>query len=127
MSREVVFTDKSPKPIGPYSQAIKAKGLVFCSGQVPINPKTGEAVTGSITVQTKQILDNMKTVLEAAGSSMDKVVKTTIYLRDMKDFQEMNTEYGRWFPKNPPARSTVQVAALPRDSGIEIDAIATVG
>jgi 2-iminobutanoate/2-iminopropanoate deaminase len=127
MSREVVFTDKSPKPIGPYSQAIKVKGLVFCSGQVAINPKTGEAVTGSITVQTRQILENLKTVLEAAGSSLDKVVKTTVFLRDMKDFPEMNTEYGKWFPKAPPARSTVQVAALPRDSAIEIDAIATVG
>jgi len=84
-------------------------------------------VTGSITVQTKQILENLKTVLEAAGSSLDKVVKTTVFLRDMKDFPEMNTEYGKWFPKTPPARSTVQVAALPRDSAIEIDAIATVG
>lgn len=126
MSREVVFTDKSPKAIGPYSQAIKVKGLVFCSGQVAINPKTGETVTGSITAQAKQILENLKTVLEASGSSLDKVVKTTVFLRDMKDFQEMNTEYAKWFSKNPPARSTVQVAALPRDSGIEIDAIATV-
>ncbi|RDE12685.1 MAG: reactive intermediate/imine deaminase [Candidatus Thorarchaeota archaeon] len=123
-TREVITTEKSPKAIGPYSQAIKAKGLVFCSGQIAINPATGQVVAGSITEQTKQILGNLKAVLEAAGSSMEKVVKTTVFLRNMDDFAEMNTEYAKHFPKNPPARSTVQVARLPREAGMEIDVIA---
>lgn len=120
----MITTEKSPKAIGPYSQAIKAKGLVFCSGQIAINPATGQVVAGSITEQTKQILGNLKAVLEAAGSSMEKVVKTTVFLRNMDDFAEMNTEYAKHFPKNPPARSTVQVARLPREAGMEIDVIA---
>jgi 2-iminobutanoate/2-iminopropanoate deaminase len=123
-SREVITTEKSPKAIGPYSQAIKAKGLVFCSGQIATNPATGQVVAGSITEQTKQILGNLKAVLEAAGSTIEKVVKTTVFLRNMDDFAEMNTEYAKHFPKNPPARSTVQVARLPRDAGMEIDVVA---
>ena len=124
MSPVQIKTDKAPKAIGPYSQGIKAKGFVFCSGQIPINPKTGELVTGSIAEQTRQCLSNVKGVLEAAGSSMSEVVKTTVFLRDMNDFAEMNTEYAKWFSEPAPARATVQAARLPKDVGIEIEAIA---
>ncbi len=125
MTREVIATDKAPKAIGPYSQGIKANGFVFCSGQIPANPTTGELVSGSITEQTKQALSNVKGVIEAAGSSMEKVVKVTVFLKDMNDFAEMNAEYSKWFTKNPPARAAVEVARLPKDVGIEIEAIAT--
>ncbi len=124
MSREVVTTDNAPKAIGPYSQGIKANGFVFCSGQIPANPATGELITGSITEQTKQALSNVKGVIEAAGSSMDKVVKVTVFLKDMNDFSEMNAEYAKWFTGTPPARAAVEVARLPKDVGIEIEAIA---
>jgi 2-iminobutanoate/2-iminopropanoate deaminase len=124
MSCEVINTDKAPKAIGPYSQGIKANGFVFCSGQIPADPKTGELVTGSITEQTRQALSNLKAVIEKAGSGMDKVVKVTVFLRDMNDFSEMNTEYAMWFSDGPPARAAVQVARLPKDVGIEIEAIA---
>ena len=124
MSRDIISTDKAPEAIGPYSQGIKANGFVFCSGQIPANPQTGELVTGSITEQTKQVLSNVKAVIEAAGSSMDKVVKVTVFLKNMDDFSEMNAEYGKWFPENPPARAAVEVARLPKDVGIEIQAIA---
>ena len=124
MSREVVVTDKAPKAIGPFSQAIKANGLVFCSGQISSDPKSGGLVLGSINDQTKRIFMNISEVLEAAGSSLEKVVKVSVFLKDMKDFGEMNDEYSKWFPKNPPARTTVQVARLPLDVGIEIEVIA---
>jgi len=124
MSREVVTTDNAPKAIGPYSQGIKANGFVFCSGQIPANPATGALITGSITEQTKQALSNVKGVIEAAGSSMDKVVKVTVFLKDMNDFSEMNAEYAKWFTGTPPARAAVEVARLPKDVGIEIEAIA---
>jgi 2-iminobutanoate/2-iminopropanoate deaminase len=124
MSPEQVKTDHAPKAIGPYSQGIKAKGFVFCSGQIPANPKTGEIVAGPITEQTRQCLSNIKGVIEAAGSSMSKVVKCTVFLKDMNDFAEMNAEYAKWFLDPPPARAAVQVARLPRDVGIEIEAIA---
>jgi 2-iminobutanoate/2-iminopropanoate deaminase len=124
MSREVVSSEKAPKAIGPYSQAIKAGGFVFCSGQIPFNPDTGELKLGSITDQTRQVLTNIKSVLEAAGSTMEKVVKATAFLKDMDDFSEMNSEYSRWFPGEPPARAAVQVARLPKDVGIEIEVIA---
>jgi 2-iminobutanoate/2-iminopropanoate deaminase len=126
MSPEQVKTENAPKAIGPYSQGIRAKGLVFCSGQIPANPKTGEIVTGSITEQTRQCLSNVKGVIEAAGSSMSKVVKCTVFLRDMNDFAEMNTEYAKWFSGPAPARAAVQVARLPKDVGIEIEAIAEI-
>ncbi len=126
MSREVVSTEGAPKAIGPYSQGIKANGFVFCSGQIPANPQTGELITGSITDQTKQVLNNVKAVIEAAGSSMENVVKVTVFLKNMDDFGEMNAEYGKWFPENPPARAAVEVARLPKDVGIEIQAIAIV-
>jgi 2-iminobutanoate/2-iminopropanoate deaminase len=124
MSPEQVKTDHAPKAIGPYSQGIKAKGFVFCSGQIPANPKTGEIVTGSITEQTRQCLSNIKGVIEAAGSSMSKIVKCTVFLKDMNDFAEMNAEYSKWFIDPAPARAAVQVARLPKDVGIEIEAIA---
>lgn len=126
MNREVVRTDNAPKAIGPYSQGIKANGFVFCSGQIPANPETGELVSGSITEQTHQVLSNLKAVIEQAGSGMEKVVKVTVFLRDMNDFSEMNEEYAKWFSDDPPARAAVQVARLPKDVGIEIQAIAVV-
>ena len=112
------------REVGPYSQVIKSNGFVFCSGQIPVNPATGEMVTGSITEQTKQSLSNAKSVIEAAGSSMDKVVKVTVFLKDMNDFSEMNAEYAKWFSDKPPARAAVEVARLPKDVGVEIEAIA---
>ncbi len=124
MTREVIATDNAPKAIGPYSQGIKANGFVFCSGQIPFDPKSGEMVSGSITDQTKQSLTNVKGVIEAAGSSMDKVVKVTVFLKDMNDFAEMNEEYAKWFTGTPPARAAVEVARLPKDVGVEIEAIA---
>ncbi|MHA2143566.1 MAG: RidA family protein [Candidatus Thorarchaeota archaeon] len=124
MSREVVTSDEAPKAIGPYSQAIKANGFVFCSGQIPYNREKDEMISGSITDQTEQSLKNVKAVLEAAGSSMDKVVKVSVFLKDMDDFSEMNAEYSKWFGDKPPARAAVEVARLPKDVDIEIEAIA---
>ncbi|MBN2228520.1 MAG: RidA family protein [Candidatus Thorarchaeota archaeon] len=124
MCPKQIVTDNAPKAIGPYSQGIVSQGFVFCSGQIPANPKTGELVTGSITEQTHQSLSNVKGVIEAAGSSMSKVVKCTVFLRDMNDFAEMNQEYAKWFSNPPPARAAVQVARLPKDVGVEIEAIA---
>ncbi len=124
MKLERVSTDSAPKAIGPYSQGIKANGFVFCSGQIPANPSTGGLVTGSITDQTKQSLSNVKGVIEAAGSSMNRVVKCTVFLKNMDDFSEMNAEYAKWFSDPPPARAAVEVARLPKDVDIEIEAIA---
>jgi 2-iminobutanoate/2-iminopropanoate deaminase len=122
--KERVQTDDAPKAIGPYSQAIKANGLVFASGQIPLDPATGRLVEGGIGEQTDRVLNNLKAVLEAAGSSLDRVVKTTVFLADLGDFNEMNEAYGRFFQDAPPARSTVEVARLPRDARVEIDVIA---
>ena len=124
MKLEQVSTDNAPKAIGPYSQGIKANGFVFCSGQIPVDPATGDLVTGSITEQTKQSLSNVKGVIEAAGSSMDRVVKCTVFLKNMDDFSEMNSEYAKWFSDPSPARAAVEVARLPKDVNIEIEAIA---
>jgi 2-iminobutanoate/2-iminopropanoate deaminase len=124
MKFEQVVTENAPKAIGPYSQGTKANGFVFCSGQIPANPETGELETGSITNQTKQSLSNVRGVIEGAGSSMDKVVKVTVFLKNMDDFSEMNTEYSKWFSDPPPARAAVEVARLPKDVAIEIEAIA---
>lgn len=123
--RVVISTERAPRAIGPYSQAIRANGLVFLSGQVAIDPATGYVVEGGVTQQTRQVLENLKAVLEAAGSSLDKVVKATVYLKSIDDFGKMNEIYGRYFPENPPARSTVEVSRLPRDVSVEIDFIAT--
>ena len=122
--REPVQTDKAPAAIGPYSQAIRAGGFVFASGQIPIDPATGEFVQGGIAEQTEQVLKNLVALLEAAGSGLDKVVKTTVFLADMKEFAQMNEVYAKYFTAAPPARATVAVAGLPRDARVEIEAIA---
>ncbi len=125
--RQVVRTDSAPQAIGPYSQAIIANGLIFASGQIPLDPQTGEFVAGGVAEQTEQVLRNLAAVLEAAGASLRSVVKTTVFLADMSDFAAMNEVYARHFTAQPPARSTVQAARLPRDARVEIDAIALVG
>lgn len=122
--REAVSSNDAPAAIGPYSQAIKVNGLVFCSGQTPMDPVTGQVVTGGIVAQTERVLKNLAAVLEAAGSSLDNVVKTSVFLKDMNDFAAMNEVYGRYFQGEPPARSTVQAARLPKDALVEIDVIA---
>ncbi len=124
--REVVLTDRGPKPIGPYSQAIKANGFLFASGQVALDPKTNEFVAGDIRQQTERVLENVKGVVEAAGSKMSHVVKTTVFLKNMNDFTAMNEVYARYFPTAPPARSTVEVARLPKDALLEIEVIAVI-
>jgi 2-iminobutanoate/2-iminopropanoate deaminase len=125
---KVIQTEKAPKAIGPYSQGIKLEklSLVFTSGQIPLNPRTGEMVSGDIKQVTKQVLENLKGVLEAAGSDLSKVIKTTVYLKDMRDFPLMNEVYAGYFKQNPPARTTVQVAELPKGAKIEIDAVAMI-
>jgi 2-iminobutanoate/2-iminopropanoate deaminase len=123
--KKIVSTDRAPKAIGPYSQAVVANGFVFVSGQIPLDPATGQIVAGGIAEQTAQVFENIKNVLAAAGSSLDQAVKTTVYLKDMGDFAPMNEVYARYFPANPPARATVEAARLPRDVRIEIDCIAT--
>jgi 2-iminobutanoate/2-iminopropanoate deaminase len=122
--REIVSTDKAPGAIGPYSQAIKTGGMLFCSGQIPIDPATGEFVSHDIGEQTEQVLKNLSAVLEAGGMSLENVVKTTVFLADMSDFAVMNEVYGRYFDSNKPARATVQAARLPRDAKVEIECIA---
>ena len=122
--RDIVSTDRGPKPIGPYSQAVKANGLIYVSGQIGLDPKTGEMVAGGIAEQTDRAMNNLKGIVEASGSKLSHAVKTTIYLKDMNDFAAMNEVYGKFFSAAPPARSTVQVARLPKDALVEIDIIA---
>ena len=122
--KEVIATDRGPKAIGPYSQAIRANGFVFVSGQIPLDPATQQLVAGDIQVQTERVLENLKGIVEAAGSSLDRVVRATVFLTDMNEFAAMNEVYGRYFRNQPPARSTVQVSRLPRDVRVEIDVIA---
>ena len=122
--RERIQTDNAPAAIGPYSQAIKAGGFVFVSGQIPIDPQTGQFVAGGIAEQTERVLKNLSAVLEAAGSSLDLVVKTTVFLADMKEFSGMNEVYATFFSSPPPARATVAAAGLPRDARVEIEAVA---
>ncbi|MGB6545588.1 MAG: RidA family protein [Candidatus Acidiferrales bacterium] len=121
---EAVATENAPKAIGPYSQAIKANGFVYVSGQVALDPRTQQLLQGDVAAQTERTLENLKAVVEAAGSSLARAVKTTVYLIDMGDFARMNEVYARYFPGTPPARATVQVARLPRDARVEIDVIA---
>jgi len=122
--RDIVKTDAAPQAIGPYSQAIKANGFVFVSGQTALDPRTGQMVGQDIKTQTRRVLDNIKAVLHAAGTSLDHVVQCSVFLKDMNDFGPMNEEYGSYFRELPPARTTVQAAKLPRDALVEIDAIA---
>jgi 2-iminobutanoate/2-iminopropanoate deaminase len=125
--RQIIETEKAPRAIGPYSQAVIAGGFVFASGQIPFDPQTGEFVAGGIAEQTEQVLRNLSMVMEAAGTTLAQVVKTTVFLADMNDFAAMNEVYGRYFPEKPPARATVEAARLPRDARVEIEAIAFVG
>src|SRR4030095_2007662 len=122
--KDRVQTDGAPQAIGPYSQAIKTSGFVFASGQIPLDPATMQIVEGGIREQTERVMNNLSAVLQASGSSLDRVVKTTVFLADLSDFAEMNEVYGRFFGEVPPARSTVEVARLPRDVRVEIDVIA---
>lgn len=125
--RQTIKTDRAPQAIGPYAQAVVAGGFVFTSGQIPLDPATGEFVAGGIAEQTEQVLRNLSAVLEAAGTSLDRVVKTTVFLSDMNDFAAMNEVYGRFFEREKPARSTVQAARLPRDARVEIEVVALAG
>jgi 2-iminobutanoate/2-iminopropanoate deaminase len=127
MERQVIHTDKAPKAIGPYSQAIRVDDFVFCAGQAGLDPATGNLVSGGIEVETRRVLQNLAAVLEAAGTSFSRVVKTTVFLLDMNEFARMNAVYAEFFPTNPPARSTVQVARLPKDARVEIEVIALAG
>ncbi len=122
--KETVLTDRGPKPIGPYSQAIRANGFLYVSGQVALDPKTGELAGADIRLQTERVLQNLKGILEAAGVNLGHVVKTTVFLKDMNDFPAMNEVYGGYFKAAPPARSTVQVSRLPKDALVEIEVIA---
>ena len=122
--KAIITTERAPAAIGPYSQAIQANGFIFISGQIAFDPATKQIVEGDTARQTARVLDNLKAIVEAAGSSLDRAVKTTVFLKDIGDFAAMNEVYARYFPANPPARSTVEVARLPRDVRVEIDLIA---
>lgn len=124
MENVVISTKNAPAAIGPYSQAVKVGNFVFVSGQIPIIPASGELVQGDIKHQTRQVLENLKHILEAAGSSLDKVVKTTVFMKDLDDYAGINDVYRAYFPNKPPARAAVQAARLPKDVGVEIEAIA---
>ena len=126
MTGEAVQTDKAPKAIGPYEQAIKANGFLYTAGQIPIDPKTGNIVAGGIAAQTRQVLENLKAVVEAGGSSLDRVIKATVFLKNMEDFAAMNEVYGQYLGSAKPARSTVAVTELPRGALIEIDFVTLV-
>ena len=125
--KDIITTDRAPRAIGPYSQAVRAGELVFASGQIPIDPVTGEFVAGGVAEQTEQVLHNLTAVFQAAGVGLNQVVKTTVFLADMDDFAAMNEVYGRFFGEEPPARATVQAGRLPRDARVEIEAIAVFG
>ena len=122
--REVISTQDAPQAIGPYSQAIRAQGLIFTSGQVAIDPATQQVIAGDVSAQTDRVMKNLSAILEASGSSLDKVLRCTVFLKNMGDFAAMNEVYGRYFKQSPPARSTVEVARLPKDVLVEIDVIA---
>lgn len=124
MHREIIQTGQAPAAVGPYSQAVKAGGFVFCAGQIPLEPATGELTAADVALQTERVLENVKAVLAAAGSGLEQVVKTTVFLQDLADFAAMNAVYARFFPTNPPARSTIQVAGLPKGALVEIEAVA---
>ena len=125
--KKIIFTNEAPAAIGPYSQAVRSGSFLFCSGQIPLDPKSGQIISGDIAAQTRRVLDNIAAVLRAEGLTFDNVVKTTIFLTDLEDFQTVSEVYGSYFKQDPPARSTVQVSALPKGAKIEIDAIADTG
>jgi 2-iminobutanoate/2-iminopropanoate deaminase len=127
MPKQIVQTAKAPGAVGPYSQAVIANGFVYTAGQIPLIPGESKIVEGDIQAQTRQVLENLQAVLEGAGTTFANVVKTTVFLKDMNDFAKMNEVYAQFFPENPPARSTVEVARLPRDVMVEIEVIALVG
>jgi 2-iminobutanoate/2-iminopropanoate deaminase len=127
MSRQIIHTDRAPAAIGPYAQAVRVGPFVFTAGQIGLDPGTGQLVADDVEAQTRQVMANLAAVLAAAGSDLSRIVKTTIFLTDMADFPTVNAVYGRFFPAEPPARSTVAVAALPRGARVEIEAIALVG
>lgn len=126
MTKEVLITNKAPKAIGPYSQAVKVGNFIFISGQIPIDPDTGEVIDGDIKEQTKRVLENIKGILESVSCSLNNVVKTTVFLKNLDDFSAMNEIYATYFPENPPARSTIEVSRLPKGVSIEIEAIAII-
>jgi len=126
VSKMLIQTAQAPAAIGPYAQAVRAGNLLFVSGQIPLDPATGQMVTGDITVQTERVLKNLAAILEAGGSDLARVLKTTVYLRDLEDFGKMNAVYAKFLGEDPPARATVQAARLPRDAAVEIDLIAEV-
>ncbi len=125
--KEAVFTDKAPKPVGPYSQAIIAGGFIFVSGQIPLDPASGKLIEGSFEEKVKRVMDNIKAILEAAGASMDDIVKVTVYLKDIKLFAEFNRVYAEYFKGPPPARVVVEVSNLPLNADLEVEAIAYIG
>lgn len=124
--RVAVLSEKAPSPIGPYSQAIKVGNMVYCSGQIPLDPSSGKLVEGSVEAQTEQVMKNLAAVLEAAGTTLDSVIKTTIFLKSMDDFPKVNEVYGGFFKGVPPARSTIEVSRLPKDVAVEVEAIALI-
>jgi 2-iminobutanoate/2-iminopropanoate deaminase len=126
MSKRIVRTEQAPQAIGPYSQGVIGGGFVFVAGQLALDPGTGQLVPGDVRIQTKRVMENIKAILESAGSSLASVVKTTVFLRDLNDFGAMNEVYGSYFQEDPPARSTFQVAKLPRDGAVEIEVVALV-
>jgi 2-iminobutanoate/2-iminopropanoate deaminase len=125
--KTIIATDHAPKAIGPYSQAVVANGLVFASGQIPLDPATGILIDGDIAAQTERVLESLKAVLEAAGSSLGRVLRVTVFLKDVNEFAAMNEVYARYFPHQPPSRSTIEAARLPRGAKVEMDAIALAG
>jgi 2-iminobutanoate/2-iminopropanoate deaminase len=124
MTKRIVFTDKAPKAIGPYSVGVVAGEIVYTAGQLGIDPQTGNLVEGGIEPETRQVMNNLKNILEAAGSNLDQAVKTTVYLKDINEFAKMNAIYGEYFKENPPVRATVQVAALPKSAALQIEVVA---
>jgi len=124
MAKEIIYTGKAPKPIGPYSQAVKAGGFLFGSGQIAIDPATGELVRGDIKAQTRRVMENIKAILESSGYTLKDVVKVTVFLKNIEDFKDFNEVYGEYFKEEPPARTTVEVSRLPKDVLIEVDFIA---
>lgn len=125
--REIIHSDNAPKAIGPYSVGVRAGQLVFTAGQIGIDPATGEIVSGGIEAETLQVMQNLQNILKSAGSSLEQAIKTTVFLRDINDFSEMNGVYGQYFQSAPPARSTIQVAGLPKGAAVEIEVVAWVG